>query len=375
MIGMNQIKKRLVNGILIGLGIGLVLVVVTIIISNNIIKSYEEGTNKDFLKNYTSEVVTVVRDVVQGEKITEDMLVTTRIHNNTVPSGAYTSAGAVAGKIAKYNIVRNATVVSSMVSDKIVSQDIRIQEINAVLLPTDLMVNDFVDVRIMYPSGVEYTVLVGKQVTKIAGTTIWMDMSDEDTLLLNSAIVDSYLTDGTKLYAVKYTDPTTQIKLGTEEEAANMAKTYIKDQLAKELMAFKSMDEVYGTEIRQTGETTVYGEAVTQSVTTAREEIVNILTKYAIEYRYYVEAYGKTKVDYQPNAQVMAFMKSNTRDTIVKRAIERLDEIARRNIESSIIQFENSNTESYSNVVSGINDSISAQQTLREEVLMSEFEE
>ena len=89
----------------------------------------------------------------------------------------------------------------------------RIQDINALVIPTDLMVNDFVDIRLMYPSGVEYTVLAQKQVTKISGTTIWMDMSEEDTLLLNSAIVDSYLTDGTKLYAVRYTDPTTQIKL------------------------------------------------------------------------------------------------------------------------------------------------------------------
>ena len=369
MIGMNQIKKRLINGILIGLGIGLVFVIATIIISSNIIKSYKEGTNKDFLANYTSEVVTVVRDVVQGEKITEDMLITTRIHNNTVPSGAYTSTGMVAGKIAKYNIVRNATVVGSMVSDKILSQDVRIQEINAVLLPTDLMVNDFIDIRIMYPSGVEYTVLVGKQVTKIVGTTIWMDMSDEDTLLLNSAIVDSYLTDGTKLYAVKYADPTTQIKLGTDDEAMGAAKTYIKDEIAKELIRFKSIDEVYGQEARETGNLDVYGEPITQSVTTAREEIVDILTKYAIEYRYYVESYGKTKVDYQPNAQVMAFMKGSKKDTIVKQAIERLSEVSRSVIESSIAQFENSNAEGYSDVVSGINASISAQQALRGEAL------
>ena len=172
MIGMNQIKKRLINGILIGLAIGLVFVIITIIISSNIVKGYREGTNKTFLEKYTSNVVTFTRDVVQGETITEDMLQVTTIHINTVPSGAYTSTGAVVGQVAKYNIVRNSTAVSSMVSDRIISQDMRIQEINAITLPTDLVVNDFVDIRIMFPSGIEYTVLAQKQVTKISGTTI-----------------------------------------------------------------------------------------------------------------------------------------------------------------------------------------------------------
>ena len=367
MIGMNQIKKRLINGILIGLAIGLVFVIVTIIISNNIVTGYKEGTNKTFLEKYTSEVVTFTRDVVQGETITADMLMTTRIHINTVPSGAYTSTGAVTGKVAKYNIVKNSAAVSSMVSDKIISQDMRIQEINAVYLPTDLVVNDFIDIRLMYPSGVEYIVLAEKQVSKIAGTTIWMDMSEEETLLLNSAIVDSYLTDGTKLYAVRYTDPTTQIKLGGSDEAITQAKLYLKDEISKELAQYKSIDEVYTVENKETGELDIYGEPVTTPVTTARDQIIDMVARYAVEYRYYVESFNKTETNYQPNAQVMAFMKENK--YIVEQAIAKLDAQARQNIERSIALFENSNGEEYANVVSGINTSVGAQQALRNQAL------
>ena len=367
MIGMNQIKKRLINGILIGLAIGLVFVIITIIISNNIVKGYKEGTNKTFLEQYTSNVVTFTRDIVQGETITADMLRTTTIHINTVPSGAYTSTGALLGKVAKYNIVRNSAAVSSMVSDKIISQDMRIQEINAINLPTDLMVNDFIDIRLMYPSGVEYIVLTQKQVTKISGTTIWMDMSEEDTLLLNSAIVDSYLTDGTKLYAVKYSDPTTQIKLGETADAMAQAKIYLKDEIARELSKYKSIDEIYGLENRDTGNVNVYGEPVTVEVTTARDEIVDLLTKYAIEYRYYVESYNKTEANYQPNAQVMAYMKENK--YVVDQAKDKLNATIRQSIERNIVLFENSNAEGYSDVVAGINNSISAQQGLRNQAL------
>lgn len=367
MIGMNQIKKRLINGILIGLAVGLVFVIVTIIISSNIVKGYQEGTNENFLQNYTSEVVTFTRDVVQGETITVDMLTKTRIHNNTVPSGAYTSTGAVIGKVAKYNIVRNSTAVASMVSDKIIAQDVRIQEINTVVLPTDLMVNDFIDIRIMYPSGVEYIVLAQKQVTNISGTTIWMDMSEEDTLMLNSAIVDSYLTEGTKLYAVKYTDPTTQIKLDETDEVVNQAKLYLKDQIGKELANYKSAEDAYVIENRETGEIGIYGEPVTSSVITATDRIIEIVTQYAIEYRYYVESYNKIEANYQPNAQVMAYMKENK--YVVEQAKAKLNATARQNIERSITSFENSNTEGYSNVVSGIGASISAQQALRNQAL------
>ena len=367
MIGMNQIKKRLINGILIGLAIGLVFVIITIIISSNIVKGYKEGTNKDFLENYTSEVVTFNRDVVQGETITADMLQTTRIHNDTVPSGALTSTGALVGQVAKYNIVRNATAVASMVSDKIIFQDVRIQEVNAVLLPTDLMVNDFVDIRIMYPSGVEYIILAQKQVTKISGTTIWMDMSEEDTLMLNSAIVDSYLTDGTKLYAVKYTDPTTQIKLGASEDVIGEAKLYLRDELGKELAAFKSIDEVYEVQNRETGNLDIYGEPETTEVVTAREKILDLVTQYAIEYRYYVESYNKIETNYQPNSQVMAYMKTNK--YIVETAKNKLDATIRQGIERNIALFETASAEAYSNVVSGINSSISAQQALRGEAL------
>lgn len=370
MIGMNQIKKRLINGILIGLAIGLVFVILTIIISNNIVKGYKEGTNKDFLKNYTSEVVTFTRDIVQGETITEDMLQTVRIHNNTVPSGAVTSTGSIVGKIAKYNIVSNSTAVYSMVSDRIITQDIRIQEINSIVLPTELMENDFIDIRIMYPSGVEYIVLAQKQVTKISGTTIWMNMSEEDTLMLNSAIVDTYLTEGSKLYAVKYTDPTTQIKVGETEEALNQAKVYLKDALGKDLASIQNIDEVYTVEERNATGTTavdIYGEPIKVTTVTATDKILDLVTKYAIAYRYYVESYGKVEANYQPNAQVMAYMKANK--YIVDQAKAKLSETVRQNIERNIAQFETENTERYSQVVSGINASVAAQQALRNQAL------
>ena len=55
MIGMNQIKKRLIHGILIGLGVGIIGIIVTLIVTNNIIKGYEQGTSEKFNEQYMTE--------------------------------------------------------------------------------------------------------------------------------------------------------------------------------------------------------------------------------------------------------------------------------------------------------------------------------
>jgi len=456
MIGMNQIKKRLLHGILIGLGIGLVFIILTIVLTNNVVKGYEKGTNKNFLANFTGSVVTFNRDVIQGEKITPDMLLNTRVHVSTLPSDtAY--AGSIVGRIAKYNIPRNIAIVNSMLSDRIVGLDVRVQEISAVLLPTDIAVNDYVDIRIMYPSGIEYTVLPQKQIKNIVGQNIWMDLSEEELLIMNSAMVDSYMTAGTKLYAVQYTDPTTQIKFSESE--MEQAKMFITDKIVEELNSVIKTAEVEKTEVKKavdnvltetkeliedkslvsvnpyaeastiikTNETTNNANALVKkqslfgwikSLFTGKEEtglvtpvvvmpertkeeyminpinieetteeiteetkpryvinsgkinvddLIDLVTKYAIEYRYYVEAYNKIEANYQPNQQVMSFMR--THKNIVDQAKAKLSENVRANMEDSVKAFETKSGEAYGLIVSGIQSSISSQQALRSGML------
>ena len=167
MIGMNQIKKRLFRGILIGLAIGIVGVLITYFYMNSIVETYKDGTNENFLRDYTSEVVILTRDVVQGEKITIDMLTTATIHKKTAATAAITNPYLIVGKTAKYNLARNSTALDGMFATELVSQDTRIQEVASVMLPLDLVEGDYVDIRIMYPSGVEYIVVAQKQVEKI----------------------------------------------------------------------------------------------------------------------------------------------------------------------------------------------------------------
>lgn len=364
MIGMNQIKKRLIYGILIGLAVGIIGIVITILITNSTIKSYEEGTNETFLKNYTTLVATFKDDVLQGKTITSDMIAMTRVHIKTVPADVATEAGLI-GKIAKYNIPKNITVVNSMVSDSILTQDVRTQQVTAVLLPAKLTVGEYVDIRLQVPSGVEYIVLSQKQVLDIVGTTIWLNLSEDELLLLNSAIVDSYMTKGSKLYAVEYADPDTQIS--TDEEAGEKAKEYLQDKIKDELASLAGGTTVTTT-VNDDGETVTDTQLQTSQV--PLDELMRMISTYAIEYRYFVEAYNRIDSNYQPNSTVMAAMKANK--YVVQQAKERLDAEARTAIEASIDAFENQYGDDYTLIVSGIQDSVSTQQGLRNQVLSEE---
>ena len=80
------------------------------------------------------------------------------------------------------------------------------------VLPTDLQTGDYVDVRILFPSGQNFIVVSKKEVEipNIAGVdsldTIWMELREDEILHMSCAIVEAYRAPGTKLYVTKYTE-------------------------------------------------------------------------------------------------------------------------------------------------------------------------
>lgn len=337
MIGMSQIKKKTLQGVAIGAAIGVIGIGITIFCSYRIVKSYENGTNKNYIKNYTTNVAVLTKDVIQGEVITDDIIENVRINKNTVPEGALTS-GEIAGKVAKYSIAANVPLISSMVTDEIIDADIRMQEVNTILMPSDLNVGDSVDIRIMFPNGTDYIVLAQKRAEQIEGQTMWLQLSEDERLLLNSAIVDSFLTQGTKLYATKYVDQDAQIK--ASDDAADKAEGYVSERIKEQMKEIQKADEM---------------------------ELTTILFDLIKEYKNFATTVTRTKENYQPNTYVMEAMKNNT--NILEQAKNKLSEDARTNIENAIKDYANTNEEEYSNVVSGAKEAISNQKTQRDQLI------
>ncbi len=337
MIGMSQIKKKTLQGVAIGCAIGVVGIGLTLWWALSTIKSYENGTNKKYLQMYTKNVAVLTKDVVQGETITDDMLTTVTIHVNTVPTGVL-ELGDIMGKVAKYSIAAHVPITSNMVTDEIISSDIRSQEVNTVLMPSDLNAGDIVDIRIMYPNGTDYIVLAQKNVSTIEGETMWIQLSEEERLLLNSAVVDSFLEQGTKLYATKYVDQDAQIKVSDEE--ADKAEGYVAENIKTKLTDIKDADET---------------------------ELTKIVLDLVKEYKNFATTVTRTKENYQPNVQVMNLIKSNP--NILQQAKDKLNVEARTNMENALSDYESNNEEKYGNVVSGSQQAITTQKTQRDQLV------
>lgn len=116
--------------------------------------------------------------------------------------------------IAKVNMNKNTLITTDLItkSDNLVQDDVRKQEYNMLVLPTDLLTGDYIDVRAMFPNGQDFIVVSKKEVeipqidNVDSEDTIWINLSEDEILHMSCAIVDVAQVKGAKIYATKYTE-------------------------------------------------------------------------------------------------------------------------------------------------------------------------
>lgn len=121
--------------------------------------------------------------------------------------------------LAKVDMNANTVITPELVvqSSEIITDDMRQEEYNMIILPMDLMTDDYVDIRFMSPDGQNFIVISKVRVevpmnedgTYIADT-IKVKLREDEILAMSSAIVEAYGIKGSKLYATKYPDPAMQ---------------------------------------------------------------------------------------------------------------------------------------------------------------------
>lgn len=118
--------------------------------------------------------------------------------------------------LAKISMNKNTVITPNLVvqSDEVVTDDVRKQEYNMISLPIDLMTDDYVDIRLMTPSGQDFIVISKSKVEvpmnedgTYVSDTIRMNLREDEILAMSSAIVEAYGLLGAKLYATKYVEP------------------------------------------------------------------------------------------------------------------------------------------------------------------------
>lgn len=131
--------------------------------------------------------------------------------NNTQRTDIEVSENVV---VAKVDMNANTVITSSLIArgDEVTSNDLRKEEYNVVSLPVDLAPGEYVDVRLTLPNGQNYIVVSKKKVTipvvngQYVSDTIQMNLTEEEIMIMSGAIVESYKTKGSKLYATRYTE-------------------------------------------------------------------------------------------------------------------------------------------------------------------------
>ena len=179
--------------------------------SSNSIKTDEFGMY--YIDSNTTEQMRVYKEKLTDEyymyKIdpTTDMRVKEYLKIKNVPV------------LARVDMNRNTVITPELVvqSNEIVTDDTRIEEYNMLVLPVDLLTDDYIDVRLMTPNGQNFIVISKARVevptnadsTYIADT-IHINLREDEILAMSSAIVEAYGLKGSKLYVTKYADPAMQ---------------------------------------------------------------------------------------------------------------------------------------------------------------------
>lgn len=121
--------------------------------------------------------------------------------------------------LARVDMNKNTVITPELVvqSSEIITDDTRQEEYNVVVLPLDLMTDDYVDIRLMTPNGQNFIVISKARVEvpkmqdgTYVSDTIKVNLREDEILAMSSAIVEAYGVKGSKLYVTKYADPAMQ---------------------------------------------------------------------------------------------------------------------------------------------------------------------
>lgn len=190
-------------------------------------------------------VYTVLERVEKGEELGEmnsiqiDM---TKIPENAVTSDMFVDEeGNDVNFKALIDIEPNTIITDSMIeknSEK--SESMRIVEYNMISLPSKLDINQYIDIRIVMPDGTDFVVLSKKNVIDANSSTIWLKLAEKDMVTLNTAIIESYIIEGSKLYATVYSDNTQQ----------ELTTTYVPSDNVNALIQANSVDVAKNDNVR-----------------------------------------------------------------------------------------------------------------------------
>lgn len=153
-----------------------------------------------------------VRDIPPGHFLEAKDIKEVRIPYDGSSGNLLSGKEEVAGKGAKIELLKGTPISRTMLFEEMPTpSDLRHREMKAVYLPSNLRKGDVIDVRVQFPTGQDYIILSKKNIDKLQNSAFWTTLSEQEILLLSSALVDAYLHEAT-IYALTYVEPQLQEK-------------------------------------------------------------------------------------------------------------------------------------------------------------------
>lgn len=219
-------RFRMVLAFLLGLAISVVLLIGGYFyyrsnlaqLESEIRAQVTEETVEAFNEEHPMSLVYLFKtDKKAGETIADTDLVPAEVSVRAIPADVVLSPEEALGMVVRCDIAQNTMVTRSLLyTEEEYPDDLRMMEYTVINLSEKLETGSFVDVRIMFPNGLDYIVLTKKRVVDLQydengrPSLIRLHMTEEEILRMSSAIVDASLVEGAFLYAVQYVAPDIQ---------------------------------------------------------------------------------------------------------------------------------------------------------------------
>jgi hypothetical protein len=207
-------------------------IVISYIMTSGRLKDiYEEkiGTQAATIESNQRIVYEAKTTISKGSPITENDVQKVNAFSSNDQSLYMTDLDV--GKIALINIVPGTYITSIMLTDEQIDGELRETEYNLIHINSNIVPNDYVDVRINFPNGENYIVLSKKALKNVAVDTsscfLWL--TEEEILKMSSAIVDAFLYSGSQIYTTKYIEPNLQEASVVNYEPSLATLNLIKD--------------------------------------------------------------------------------------------------------------------------------------------------
>lgn len=248
----NPIQRKTRNSFLAGMLIMLLIAIIAIAALYFVVFKDATKGMKGIKTGGTINTYRLIADVKSGEEISSKVE-TVKMYSNEVPTDCISNANDIVSCKSKIDLKAGTVLSKSMLyKNEPIANSARLMEYNMLTLPSKLRIGDYIDVRLTMESGQDYIVLAKKQVMNLQNSTVTLYLTEDEILMMSSAIIESYIMKASNLYVDQYIQAGTQ-KAATPTYAVN-AEVYqlimSNSQKGINIEDYAKINDSYNTNLR-----------------------------------------------------------------------------------------------------------------------------